>query len=267
MEPLAFRKLLSKTCVRRSGEEKGNLVKSISDYKSPRNPFLGSLDLTCPLDPLAALETLESKTIDGDGIARTEDLESAEMRSREGAANRCQGSSSSPPSSLLNRFYQDIRCQSHQKFEGASGLMHDYDLGVNEKSSKEVILRNEDCKSAPFKHEISAKDRNYKSMIGSEVLNVLLLSHTTRFSRSSSSASTIANGLSLCPFWEILEILAQVLLQQKENRKDDQNLLLTAAIRYELWKSNLRSMMECDMKAKSIGTKRKYEVLDTCLQR
>ncbi|KAK9110282.1 hypothetical protein Sjap_018342 [Stephania japonica] len=35
---------------------------------------------------------------------------------------------------------------------------------------------------------------------------------------------------------------------------------------YELWKPNLRSMMECDMKAVSIGTKRKSEVLDTCLQ-
>ncbi|XP_010270299.1 PREDICTED: DNA topoisomerase 3-alpha [Nelumbo nucifera] len=35
---------------------------------------------------------------------------------------------------------------------------------------------------------------------------------------------------------------------------------------YELWKPYLRSMMECDMKAVSIGTKRKAEVLETCLQ-
>lgn len=34
---------------------------------------------------------------------------------------------------------------------------------------------------------------------------------------------------------------------------------------YELWKPYLRSMMECDMKAVSIGTKRKAEVLATCL--
>ncbi|KAL3337369.1 hypothetical protein AABB24_029834 [Solanum stoloniferum] len=35
---------------------------------------------------------------------------------------------------------------------------------------------------------------------------------------------------------------------------------------YELWKPYLRAMMECDMKAVSIGTKRKVEVLETCLQ-
>ncbi|XP_051141098.1 DNA topoisomerase 3-alpha isoform X2 [Andrographis paniculata] len=35
---------------------------------------------------------------------------------------------------------------------------------------------------------------------------------------------------------------------------------------YELWKPNLRAMMESDMKAVSMGTKRKAEVLDTCLQ-
>ncbi|KAK1297595.1 hypothetical protein QJS10_CPB15g01979 [Acorus calamus] len=35
---------------------------------------------------------------------------------------------------------------------------------------------------------------------------------------------------------------------------------------YELWKPYLRAMMECDMKAVSIGTKRKSEVLETCLQ-
>ncbi|KAH0674812.1 hypothetical protein KY290_026922 [Solanum tuberosum] len=35
---------------------------------------------------------------------------------------------------------------------------------------------------------------------------------------------------------------------------------------YELWKPYLRAMMECDMKAVSIGTKRKAEVLETCLQ-
>uniref|UniRef100_A0A6V7QTF6 DNA topoisomerase n=1 Tax=Ananas comosus var. bracteatus TaxID=296719 RepID=A0A6V7QTF6_ANACO len=35
---------------------------------------------------------------------------------------------------------------------------------------------------------------------------------------------------------------------------------------YELWKPYLRSMMECDMKAVSMGTKRKSEVLENCLQ-
>lgn len=35
---------------------------------------------------------------------------------------------------------------------------------------------------------------------------------------------------------------------------------------YELWKPYLRAMMECDMKAVSIGTKRKTDVLETCLQ-
>ncbi|WJZ86516.1 hypothetical protein VitviT2T_005963 [Vitis vinifera] len=35
---------------------------------------------------------------------------------------------------------------------------------------------------------------------------------------------------------------------------------------YELWKPYLRSMMECDMKAVSIGTKRRNEVLTTCLE-
>ncbi|OVA03617.1 DNA topoisomerase [Macleaya cordata] len=35
---------------------------------------------------------------------------------------------------------------------------------------------------------------------------------------------------------------------------------------YKLWKPYLRSMMECDMKAVSLGTKRKSEVLETCLQ-
>lgn len=35
---------------------------------------------------------------------------------------------------------------------------------------------------------------------------------------------------------------------------------------YELWKPYLRSMMENDMKAVSVGTKRKAEVLETCLQ-
>ncbi|XP_071914410.1 DNA topoisomerase 3-alpha isoform X2 [Coffea arabica] len=35
---------------------------------------------------------------------------------------------------------------------------------------------------------------------------------------------------------------------------------------YELWKPYLRAMMESDMKAVSIGTKRKTEVLETCLQ-
>ncbi|XP_075081423.1 DNA topoisomerase 3-alpha isoform X4 [Nicotiana tabacum] len=35
---------------------------------------------------------------------------------------------------------------------------------------------------------------------------------------------------------------------------------------YELWKPYLRAMMECDMKAVSMGTKRKTEVLETCLQ-
>eukprot|EP00268_Persea_americana_P023587 TRINITY_DN23151_c0_g1_i6.p1 TRINITY_DN23151_c0_g1~~TRINITY_DN23151_c0_g1_i6.p1 ORF type:complete len:239 (+),score=52.97 TRINITY_DN23151_c0_g1_i6:1054-1770(+) len=35
---------------------------------------------------------------------------------------------------------------------------------------------------------------------------------------------------------------------------------------YELWKPYLRSMMECDMKAVSVGTKRKAEILETCLQ-
>lgn len=36
--------------------------------------------------------------------------------------------------------------------------------------------------------------------------------------------------------------------------------------RYELWKPHLRSMMESDMKAVSVGTKRKAEVLEACLQ-
>ncbi|KAH7665841.1 DNA topoisomerase III protein [Dioscorea alata] len=35
---------------------------------------------------------------------------------------------------------------------------------------------------------------------------------------------------------------------------------------YELWKPYLRSMMECDMKAVSMGTKVKSEVLESCLQ-
>lgn len=35
---------------------------------------------------------------------------------------------------------------------------------------------------------------------------------------------------------------------------------------YELWKPYLRAMMESDMKAVGIGTKRKTEVLETCLQ-
>ncbi|XP_028115601.1 DNA topoisomerase 3-alpha-like [Camellia sinensis] len=35
---------------------------------------------------------------------------------------------------------------------------------------------------------------------------------------------------------------------------------------YELWKPYLRAMMENDMKAVSIGTKRKAEVLSTCLE-
>ncbi|KAL6011781.1 DNA topoisomerase 3-alpha [Asimina triloba] len=35
---------------------------------------------------------------------------------------------------------------------------------------------------------------------------------------------------------------------------------------YELWKPYLRAMMECDMKAVSLGQKRKSEVLETCLQ-
>ncbi|XP_058092918.1 DNA topoisomerase 3-alpha isoform X2 [Magnolia sinica] len=35
---------------------------------------------------------------------------------------------------------------------------------------------------------------------------------------------------------------------------------------YELWKPYLRAMMECDMKAVSLGQKRKLEVLETCLQ-
>ncbi|KAI5673799.1 hypothetical protein M9H77_14163 [Catharanthus roseus] len=35
---------------------------------------------------------------------------------------------------------------------------------------------------------------------------------------------------------------------------------------YELWKPHLRSMMESDMKAVSVGTKRKAEVLEACLQ-
>ncbi|KAI3451633.1 hypothetical protein Pfo_008298 [Paulownia fortunei] len=35
---------------------------------------------------------------------------------------------------------------------------------------------------------------------------------------------------------------------------------------YELWKPYLRAMMESDMKAVSMGTKRKAEVLETCLQ-
>ncbi|WOK95806.1 DNA topoisomerase 3-alpha isoform X2 [Canna indica] len=34
---------------------------------------------------------------------------------------------------------------------------------------------------------------------------------------------------------------------------------------YQLWKPYLRAMMECDMKAVSIGTKRKSEVLQSCL--
>ncbi|KAK9130660.1 hypothetical protein Sjap_011147 [Stephania japonica] len=82
MEPLAFRKLQSKTCVRRSGEEKVLAKKS--------------------------------------GVVKE-----------------------------LQIGVKDIRCQSHQKFEGASGLMHDYDLGVNEKSSKEILkeaLGFDDCK-------------------------------------------------------------------------------------------------------------------------
>ena len=36
--------------------------------------------------------------------------------------------------------------------------------------------------------------------------------------------------------------------------------------RYELWKPNLRSTMEYDMKEVSIGNKSKAEVLATCLQ-
>ncbi|CAA0839526.1 DNA topoisomerase 3-alpha, partial [Striga hermonthica] len=36
---------------------------------------------------------------------------------------------------------------------------------------------------------------------------------------------------------------------------------------YELWKPDLRSQMESDMKAVSIGAKRKEEILDTCLQK
>lgn len=35
---------------------------------------------------------------------------------------------------------------------------------------------------------------------------------------------------------------------------------------YELWKPYLRAMMESDMKAVSMGTKSKTEVLETCLQ-
>ncbi|XP_043689886.1 DNA topoisomerase 3-alpha isoform X2 [Telopea speciosissima] len=35
---------------------------------------------------------------------------------------------------------------------------------------------------------------------------------------------------------------------------------------YELWKPYLRSMMECDMKEVSLGSKRRAEVLETCLQ-
>eukprot|EP00258_Populus_trichocarpa_P040726 XP_024456745.1 DNA topoisomerase 3-alpha isoform X2 [Populus trichocarpa] len=35
---------------------------------------------------------------------------------------------------------------------------------------------------------------------------------------------------------------------------------------YELWKPNLRSLMECDMKEVSVGNKSKAEVLATCLQ-
>lgn len=38
------------------------------------------------------------------------------------------------------------------------------------------------------------------------------------------------------------------------------------AMGYELWKPYLRAMMECDMKAVSIGSKSKAEVLETCLQ-
>lgn len=37
------------------------------------------------------------------------------------------------------------------------------------------------------------------------------------------------------------------------------------AMRYELWKPYLCAMMECDMKVVSIGSKRKEEVLETCL--
>lgn len=36
--------------------------------------------------------------------------------------------------------------------------------------------------------------------------------------------------------------------------------------RYELWKPNLRSMMEYDMKEVSVGHKSKAEVLANCLQ-
>lgn len=37
-------------------------------------------------------------------------------------------------------------------------------------------------------------------------------------------------------------------------------------IRYELWKPYLRAAMEADMKAVSMGSKRKAEVLEACLQ-
>lgn len=38
------------------------------------------------------------------------------------------------------------------------------------------------------------------------------------------------------------------------------------SFRYELWKPYLRSAMEGDMRAVSMGTKRKAEVLEACLQ-
>lgn len=37
-------------------------------------------------------------------------------------------------------------------------------------------------------------------------------------------------------------------------------------IRYELWKPNLRAIMEHDMNEVSVGNKTKAEVLETCLQ-
>lgn len=42
--------------------------------------------------------------------------------------------------------------------------------------------------------------------------------------------------------------------------------IVTIFLRYELWKPNLRSMMESDMKEVSVGNKSKADVLANCLQ-
>lgn len=43
-------------------------------------------------------------------------------------------------------------------------------------------------------------------------------------------------------------------------------MFIMRKFRYELWKPNLRSMMESDMKEVSVGNKSKADVLANCLQ-